>query len=338
MRKEASLEQWKVLYEAATRIEGLKPWEKFWDLDLIGVRNGSEDETTFFCIHGRDGARCGISVYEGFTGLNSFLMLALRQRLNVTTEYAMFYQRNMSCYWGMREDLTERQRKVIKDLGYKYRGKNQWLYFQSRKPGYSAYILDEEEALRMADHLQDLELALRCYEESGAEVSFEKGSMFLLTFEEDKKKWHYGEAPLPFAIYQYRNLLIQDEELIAKLEKASNCGAVLEADISIPGGTVTDREYDRPMNPALALLGDVASEAVLKFEMLKPEDNPTVRLAEMVVEFILQNGAPKEIRVSNVIIEAGLEQICNICGIRLCRTMQLPVLEAFAQSMKRFDL
>ena len=58
----------------------------------------------------------------------------------------------------------------------------------------------------------------------------------------------------------------------------------------------------------------------------------------MVVEFILQNGAPKEIRVSNVIIEAGLEQICNICGIRLCRTMQLPVLEAFAQSMKRFDL
>lgn len=338
MRKEASLEQWKVLYEAATRIEELKPWDKFWDMDLIGVRNGTEDETTFYCVHGRDGACCGISVYEGFTGLNSFLMLALRQRLNVTAEYAMFYQRNMSCYWGKREDLTERQRKVIKELGYKYRGKNQWLYFQSRKPGYSPYILDEEETLRMAGHLQDLELALRCYEESGVPVSFEKGSMFLLTFEENKTKWHYGEAPLPFAIYQYRNLLIQDEELLTKLRKASDCGAVLEADISILGGTVTDREYDRPMNPALALLGDASSETILKFGMLKPEDNPTVKLAEMVVEFILQHGAPKEIRVSNVIIEAGLEQLCNICGIRLCRAERLPVLEAFAQSMKRFDL
>ena len=33
MRKEASLEQWKILYESATRIKELKPWENFWDLD-----------------------------------------------------------------------------------------------------------------------------------------------------------------------------------------------------------------------------------------------------------------------------------------------------------------
>jgi hypothetical protein len=41
MRKEASLEQWKVLYEVATRIKELKPWELFWDMDLIGIRNGA---------------------------------------------------------------------------------------------------------------------------------------------------------------------------------------------------------------------------------------------------------------------------------------------------------
>ena len=31
MRKEALLEQWKQLYEVATRIKELKPWEKLWD-------------------------------------------------------------------------------------------------------------------------------------------------------------------------------------------------------------------------------------------------------------------------------------------------------------------
>ena len=36
MRKEALLEQWKQLYEVATRIK-LKPWEKLWDMDLIAV-------------------------------------------------------------------------------------------------------------------------------------------------------------------------------------------------------------------------------------------------------------------------------------------------------------
>lgn len=42
MRKEASLEQWKILYESATRIKELKPWENFWDLDLIGVIKDDE--------------------------------------------------------------------------------------------------------------------------------------------------------------------------------------------------------------------------------------------------------------------------------------------------------
>ena len=38
MRKEASIEQWKTLYEAGTRIKELKPWEKFWDMDDFGAK------------------------------------------------------------------------------------------------------------------------------------------------------------------------------------------------------------------------------------------------------------------------------------------------------------
>ena len=30
MRKEATIEQWKELYEVATRIKEMKPWNKFW--------------------------------------------------------------------------------------------------------------------------------------------------------------------------------------------------------------------------------------------------------------------------------------------------------------------
>lgn len=42
MRKEAGREEWKKLYDVATRIRELKPWEDFWDLDLICLR---EDQT-----------------------------------------------------------------------------------------------------------------------------------------------------------------------------------------------------------------------------------------------------------------------------------------------------
>lgn len=38
MRKEASIQEWKDLYQAATIIKELKPWEHFWDMDLIGIQ------------------------------------------------------------------------------------------------------------------------------------------------------------------------------------------------------------------------------------------------------------------------------------------------------------
>ena len=176
MREEATLEQWKLLYETATRIKELKPWEKFWDMDLIEISNGDEDDTVFYSILGRGGECYGIAVYEGFEGLNSFLMLTMQEKLNLSTEYAMFNQKNLTCYWGNREELTDKQRKIIKELGYKYRGKNQWLYFMSFEPGYFPYNMDKEEVLRMSEYMQNLELALKCYEEEKVQVDFEHGN------------------------------------------------------------------------------------------------------------------------------------------------------------------
>lgn len=338
MREEASLEQWKELYEAATRIKELEPWENFWDMDLIGVSRGSEEDMVFFSILGRGGNCYGIAVYEGYEGLNSFLMLAMQQSMNLTPEYAMFNQKNLTCYWGNREELTDKQRKVIRELGYKYRGKNQWLYFLSFEPGYFPYNMDREEVLRMSGYLQDLELALKCYDKEKIQVDFDKGKMFQVIIEEDNEIGSYGEAPLPFTDFQFSNLLITDEELLSDLAKVPKCNAVLEADVSVLGVSVSDKKYDRPANPALPLLGDADTGIIIKFEMLEPEEDAVAILAEILMGFIFQFGAPKEIRVSNVIVEAGLKQICNVCGIKLRRVKRLQGLDEFKHNMRRFGI
>ena len=82
---------------------------------------------------------------------------------------------------------------MIKELGYKYRGKNQWLYFLSFEPGYRPYNLDQDEVLRMTEHCQNLELALQCYEDMKEPVDFASGEMFLLAFEKGKKKWKMSD-------------------------------------------------------------------------------------------------------------------------------------------------
>lgn len=190
----------------------------------------------------------------------------------------------------------------------------------------------------MNGHLQDLDLALQYYEQADMQVDFESGNMFLLNFDEDKKAWDFGEEPLPFLDYQIRSLVINDEELLLDLSKMPKCNAVLEADISSLDAAITDKKYDRPANPALPLLGDASSGMILKFEMTEPEEDPMISLAEMVIGFILQYGAPKEIRVSNVIVETGLEQICEVCKIKIRRVKHLLGLESFEQNMGRFGM
>lgn len=55
-----------------------------------------------------------------------------------------------------------------------------------------------------------------------------------------------------------------------------------------------------------------------------------------MVGFIFQYGVPKEVRISNMLVEAGLEQICETCGIKLKRVRKLQAIEEFREGMKRF--
>ena len=336
MREEASLEQWRTLYDAATKIKEQKPWEKFWDMDLIGIRKGAAIDTVFISVLGRGGECYGIAAYEGYEGLNRFLMIAMQQSMDLSSEYVMFNQKNLTCYWGNRDELTDKQRKIIKDLGYTYRGKNQWLYFLSVEPGYFLYNMDAGEVLRVSEHLRDMGTVLQQYDEENLKVDFEEGNMLLATFDKNKGIWSLAEAPLPFTSFQFGNLVIENKEVLSELEKVSKCNMVLEADISIMGISVADKKYSRPANPALLLLGDAVSGTIINFQMSEPEDDPMITLAEMLIDFILQYGAPKEIRVTNIIVESGLEQLCDICGIKLRRVKRLKGVDSFRQSMQRF--
>ena len=52
-----------------------------------------------------------------------------------------------------------------------------------------------------------------------------------------------------------------------------------------------------------------------------------IPLADAIIGFIFQCGAPEEIRVTNILVEAGLEQIFDVCGIKLRRVKRLKTLE-----------
>ena len=100
---------------------------------------------------------------------------------------------------GEIEELTGKQLESLsKDLGYSYRGKNQWLYFLSFEPGYYPYNMDESEVLRMSTYLQDLELALRYYKRPILKLILNMGICFYFHLEKDKR---HGILVSTFTIY-----------------------------------------------------------------------------------------------------------------------------------------
>lgn len=334
MRQEATIEAWRELYQLATKIKELKPWEQFWDMDLIAILDKDEEEPVFISVLGRGGECYGLSVYEGYHGLNDFLMLAMQESLKLSTEYVMSEQNCLSCYWGNREELSGKQREIIKELGYKYRGKNQWLYFMSYCAGYAPYNLNQDEVERLIKYLTHFVEAIEYYEQNHVTVDFASANMYLFSYDEEEKGWIGCEAELPFTAYQFRNLVLTDEELVEKLKAVPKNQQILEADLTYMGVSVNDKKYERPANPRLCLVGEANSGMILKADMLEPDEDPNVALAENILGFILTYGAPKEIRVKNIIVESVLEHICELSGIKLRKVKKLTALEEFLEGMR----
>ena len=336
-KEEASLEEWRQLYEVATRIKELKPWELFWDMDLIQVKEEKDEHEAYASILGKGEGCYGVVMYEGLSGLNSFLMLAMQESLNLSSEFAMFSQNALTCYWGNRDELKESERKIIKELGYKYRGKDQWLYFRAYNDAFYADSFDKNEVLRMTYYFTLLERAIKFYILKEVNVDFSDGGCYSFTYDEGRKSFTAGEKALPITMYQYGGIHLVDEDLIENLKQAKRTNQILDVEVTFLGAGVKDDETKRPMNPKLCLVADGKTGLMLATDMLDAREEVAIELASRLVSFILSNGAPKEIRVSNTIVESYVKSVCEVCGVKLRKVMRLPNIEDFVDGLKRFQ-
>lgn len=131
--------------------------------------------------------------------------------------------------------------------------------------------------------------------------------------------------------------MITDDELLEELSKVPKGNYILEEDVRPIGAAVSDQKYDKPANPMMSILTEANSGMIISCDMNGPEEDAMVGLAEAVIGFLSKAGAPMEIRVSNVIVEAALEQICETCSIKLRRVKKLSGIDEFWMMMKRYQ-
>ena len=106
------------------------------------------------------------------------------KKLNIPEAYAIGEQEAMYLSFGSRTDIDNEQYEVIKELGYRFRGKNHWIYFSKAKPGFFPMILNKHEVEKMTTYLKELTEGLQQFEKQS--IEFKEHNMLYINPREGK--------------------------------------------------------------------------------------------------------------------------------------------------------
>ena len=333
MRIEASIEEWRDLYQVAIKLKKLKPWEDLWDMDLITILPLGKDEPCICSVMGKGGEFYGIGIYIGGKAINDFFTIA--DNNDIPQNQLIRYQNNIMCNFGSRDELTKKELNIIKELGLKFRGKNDWVYFRVYEKGYAPYMPDKNEVLEITDILKHLYMAIKSLH-NGLKVDFENGKTLMRCFHKESNLWLNYEMPLLIPHIHYAVPVLEDQLLMKRLKNKAKNNSVLELDIAYLNSVINDKSYDKPIIPRLCILADKRSGMLLSQNMVAPEDDEIDAMFGAVINYILQAGRPERIVVREKYSSSIIADLCKQTGIDVMESGKLPAIDDFIEAFYEY--
>ena len=148
-----SLDLWRELYQAAASYQLLAPWQWMDDTHVLGVNN--EHGVRLASVLGNLGELFGLASYRGSAGAN-FLLRLRRGEFAPENPDARFYQDALLVDFVPRKDLRKEERAIVQQIAFQPPVRKPTLFpqFQSHKPGYTPWFIDEAEAPLLLDDLR----------------------------------------------------------------------------------------------------------------------------------------------------------------------------------------
>jgi len=338
MRKEASLDMWKTLYNLTAELKELQPWDDLGALDFIGIQENGREEPVFVRVMGQKNAKeaKGITMYDGTLGLGYLQQLVRAPETCMSQEYAVMDQQSLMLCFGERMEVPEEQRAVIKELGLKFAGKGNWPFFLSFQTRFTPWTPDADEVRLMAETLVQVIEAVKALREERVTVKFDEGEFCFRYFDVDQLNWMTAPARMPLVNLEVDPLVITDELFLHRLKKQPVNDAELLLDFLYMNAAIEDEQYDRPLNPLVFLVFDKVHSSIVHMDMISPDEEETEQSAEFLLAYIEEAGRPRSISVRNPYVITELKDTCEKLGIEL-REEKLPELDLICeQFMEQF--
>jgi tetratricopeptide (TPR) repeat protein len=315
---DVSADIWKTLYAAAAEFAALKPWDHFEDSMLFGVPDPATGRMGYACVLGALGEMRALCVYRGAEGFDAHRRTRAGE-FNRNPADVIAVQDWLMAEFADREELDKPDLAVIRKLGLRLRGPQNWPLFRSHLPGCAPWHLTESEAVYLAAALRRGRDAAVKVIEGRLNLNEKPGQVFCYARTEDAAgpevgtRWepepvHRPQPPAPFSL---------DAGMILRLKNAAlKADGAWEADFSRLPAALTDR--DRPYYPNNAVVVHQASYFIIHSNSAPPETAAPQALGEALLDAMEKSGRlPAEIHLRDAALAAYLAPLGKALGIKL---------------------
>ena len=280
-------EQWLALHHAFRSYCEARPWEQLANEDVLVV-NDPLGQFRGYCVAlGDGGVAYGLGVYLGDRGLLNYLATMTSEDEPDGVE-ALERGLALSAVLGDREELGDGERKAMRELGLRYRGRGVWPVFCSIIPGHWPWYLSGDEARFLTVALDNVRDVVERIDRGLLDLYAGRDPSEVLTRTLRDGVWQDEWEPLrPPALPAEEHRA--DTDRVRSIGRSKPVGsAVWEVTASyIPTG-VQDGRGARPYMPTLVMAVEGSSGLILAVRMLgrvpsaSERQEPVLQLMEQV--------------------------------------------------------
>ncbi|UHA74881.1 DUF7309 domain-containing protein [Paenibacillus sp. 481] len=260
---------WTRLYEVASAFKKMAPWTWQQDSRIFGVRNPEDGEIGYCSIMGASETLFGLAVFRGAEGLESLNDMLIDR----DERYAWLHrQKCMMITYEDRTDLDKQDLAQIKELGFRFRGRNAWPMFRVYDPGLAPWTLNEQEVQYLTMALeQAMDIATRVKKDKNVLVAPKPGKV--LVREQVSGEWADVWMDPEFILQRPVKVEYDDAARLTDImERFPNKKGHWETEFFFAPVAVKGEASDRPYYPRLCLWVDRVSRSAVGFHVTYDEN------------------------------------------------------------------
>lgn len=328
-----SPELWRTVLERLSEFRSIEPWNWVPDSALSAYIDAA-GQPWFACVLGNGGQVFGLCLYRGAAGLRLYREVQAFGDASTVAEYR-YHVDAITVWYEAKSAMERRQRELFEGLGYRpKRGDRMgWPAIRSHRPGFFPWYPDESELSVLVEVVPRL---LRfaemyrgdpdCYHERGAEdlptlpQPNTQGTLHNLEW----RTWvnpPAEQSPPPVPV----NPEAPNFRRAAALPSAPE---VLELDWFFTPEPVL--ETGRPFFPRCLAIFRQYGGYCFGTELLRPDEDPARRAADMILDAVVQLGArPARIVTTRKDLAERLEPLASSLGAKAGTARRLASVEVF---------